>query len=329
MKRRKDLDFAKGIGIILMVLGHSFSEGNGEVLRVWFYSFHMPLFFIISGILTRSRHTLPAFSSFLKKRVQGLLVPYYIWGVAAALYLTVMGRQSMDYLLVLLKKVVTFEGLSAMWFLPCLFFAELLFRGCLCAAKRNSLLGHGIAAALALVGFAVPSSNVYASVILRSLTGTSFIYLGWCLADPLNRPCKFRVWVVLCIAHIFLAIVNGQVDVLGREYGNFVLFYLNALLGSWLIIQLYHLLAQIRWEQLGNLFVWFGENTLIVVCTSLYAIDFIRLADYKLLGSLLPSFGIAEGLILCTLAIGLEVIAISICRKYLWLTFGKISKCYS
>lgn len=50
MERRKDLDFAKGIGIILMVLGHCYSAGNGEHILCWLYSFHMPLFFIIPGM---------------------------------------------------------------------------------------------------------------------------------------------------------------------------------------------------------------------------------------------------------------------------------------
>lgn len=323
MERRKDLDFAKGIGIVLMVLGHSYSEGNGEAIRTWFYSFHMPLFFIIAGILAHNQRTSSTFFVYLKKRVQGLLVPYYIWCTIAALFLTVMGRKPMDWLLGVLKSVITLEGLSAMWFLPCLFFAELLFRGCRYASKRNSLLGHGIAAILALLGFAVPTSNVYLSIILRSLTGASFIYLGWWLADLLNRPCKFRTWAVLCALQAFLAAVNGQVSVLGREYGNFVLFYLNALLGSWLMIQLYRILMRIGWEPLGNLFVWFGKNSLIVVCTSLYAIEFLRLADYKLLGGILPAFGDAEGIILCSLAMGLEAIAIIFCGKYLWFTFGR------
>ena len=81
MERRKDLDFAKGIGIILMVLGHCYSAGNGEILRLWFYSFHMPLFFVIPGIVERGRVHAPSFSVLLKKRVRALLIPYYFWGV--------------------------------------------------------------------------------------------------------------------------------------------------------------------------------------------------------------------------------------------------------
>lgn len=323
MERRKDLDFAKGVGIVLMVLGHSFSGGNGEAIRTWFYSFHMPLFFIIPGILARSQHALPSFSSFLKKRVRGLLIPYYIWGIVAALFLTVMGRRTVSWLLGALKSVLTFQGLSAMWFLPCLFFAEIVFRACLYVGKRNVLLGHSTAVVVALLGFIVPTSNIYVSIVLRSLTGASFIYLGWWLADRLNRQWKFHVWIILCILHVFSAAVNGRIDVLARDYGNFVLFYLNALLGSWPTIQLYHILMSVRWEWFSNLFVWFGKNSLIVVCTSLYAIEFIRLSDYKLLGGILQTFGATEGIILCSLAMGLEAIAIIFCEKYLWFTFGK------
>ena len=48
VKRVDYLDYAKGIAIILVVLGHIFSGGN---IKTYIYSFHMPLFFIISGYL--------------------------------------------------------------------------------------------------------------------------------------------------------------------------------------------------------------------------------------------------------------------------------------
>lgn len=47
-KRIEYLDYAKGIGIILVVLGHILIKGN---IKIYIYSFHMPLFFIISGYL--------------------------------------------------------------------------------------------------------------------------------------------------------------------------------------------------------------------------------------------------------------------------------------
>ena len=40
------IDKAKGIGIILVILGHTICPPN---IKFWLYSFHMPLFFFLSG----------------------------------------------------------------------------------------------------------------------------------------------------------------------------------------------------------------------------------------------------------------------------------------
>ena len=49
MERLVFIDNAKGIGIILMILGHI--PNMPEFFHSWIYSFHMPLFFFISGYL--------------------------------------------------------------------------------------------------------------------------------------------------------------------------------------------------------------------------------------------------------------------------------------
>lgn len=52
-KKRIDyLDIAKGIGIILVLVGHI--SKNDEINR-FLYLFHMPLFFIISGMLYKEK----------------------------------------------------------------------------------------------------------------------------------------------------------------------------------------------------------------------------------------------------------------------------------
>ena len=58
MKRLKEIDILKGIGIFCVLIGHSIPDANtqisnyfwGGVFR-WIYSFHMPLFIAISGFL--------------------------------------------------------------------------------------------------------------------------------------------------------------------------------------------------------------------------------------------------------------------------------------
>lgn len=48
-KRYEYLDFARGISVLLVIIGHMVSLSHG--LGQWIYSFHIPIFFIISGIL--------------------------------------------------------------------------------------------------------------------------------------------------------------------------------------------------------------------------------------------------------------------------------------
>ena len=46
--RRDDIDYARGIAMLLIVIGHT-PDLNSIVVKV-LYSFHVPLFFIITGI---------------------------------------------------------------------------------------------------------------------------------------------------------------------------------------------------------------------------------------------------------------------------------------
>ena len=43
------IDYSKGIAILFVIFGHVYWGNN--IVTTWIYSFHMPLFFIISGFL--------------------------------------------------------------------------------------------------------------------------------------------------------------------------------------------------------------------------------------------------------------------------------------
>ena len=49
-KRLHYIDIAKGIGILLVALAHNDLAGYAPFLYHWIYSFHMPLFFFLSGL---------------------------------------------------------------------------------------------------------------------------------------------------------------------------------------------------------------------------------------------------------------------------------------
>ncbi len=74
------IDMVKGVGIILVVIGHSTYVSEGVL--TWLASFHMPLFFIVSGILFAHRHSeREHFGAYVKKRFFGMMVPYFAFSL--------------------------------------------------------------------------------------------------------------------------------------------------------------------------------------------------------------------------------------------------------
>src|SRR5512133_2369883 len=78
--RLVSIDIARGIGILLVVLGHTLAEANYHVQNptVFFlgrliYSFHMPLFFFLSGLFFKPEIRFP---DLLKRRFDSVLKPY-------------------------------------------------------------------------------------------------------------------------------------------------------------------------------------------------------------------------------------------------------------
>lgn len=79
----------RGIGILLVCLGHSISTMNVP-LNVSILSFHMPLFFFISGIFISDKLS---FRDFLKKKAVALILPQMtlsIFAIAREIFLDVL-----------------------------------------------------------------------------------------------------------------------------------------------------------------------------------------------------------------------------------------------
>lgn len=127
-KRVTYFDLAKGIGIILVVLGHM--ENIDAPIRIWIASFHMPLFFVISGMLIALKgedSLTEGIGNAVKKKAKGILIPYF-WFSLMYIPIDIMNVyinhiDSHTFVQNLLDSA-TFSGISVMWFLPALFIAE-------------------------------------------------------------------------------------------------------------------------------------------------------------------------------------------------------------
>ena len=130
------LDVARGIGIILVVIGHALGgiidsglwSGQIEVRQAFFiiYTFHMPLFFMLSGALVMRRVERNR-SAFAKSLLSDLVWPYFLWSTIQFLLIFAIGNLANspnDSLWLTLAALPT-TPISQFWFLYALFILHL------------------------------------------------------------------------------------------------------------------------------------------------------------------------------------------------------------
>ena len=71
-KRVQYIDIAKGIGILLVVLGHNDLNAYHPMLHRFIYAFHMALFFFLSGIFFNPKRD---FKTLVKKHGVFFAIP--------------------------------------------------------------------------------------------------------------------------------------------------------------------------------------------------------------------------------------------------------------
>lgn len=85
-KYYEKIDILRGFAILLVVLGHALDPANiltdsvvwCNYTYIFIYSFHMPLFFAISGFCM---FNVDNYAQFIKKKVRYILVPYFVFNI--------------------------------------------------------------------------------------------------------------------------------------------------------------------------------------------------------------------------------------------------------
>jgi len=130
-QRTQWVDAAKGVGILLVIAGHVWWQ-PGPVHQ-FIYSFHMPLFFLLSGYMVRPQPT----GTLLVRQRRSLLVPFAIFSLLLlAADFTIEGMRGVrplfgDWAAGIKGIVLHPEALrgpfTILWFVPCLFFARMVW----------------------------------------------------------------------------------------------------------------------------------------------------------------------------------------------------------
>jgi len=119
MKQRIDyIDIAKGIAILLVMAGHSSLHTS---ITDFIFAFHMPFFFMISGVTTNYDME---WKPFIAGKVKHLLLPFLIYSVIVSILQCHLSPLSTsDYYIDFLCH--GWKGI-ALWFVPVLFIAQIV-----------------------------------------------------------------------------------------------------------------------------------------------------------------------------------------------------------
>lgn len=268
--RNNSIDIAKGIGILLVVIGHNWIITHDKALLFrMIYSFHMPLFFILAGVFVKEAQ---GFASFAGAKADALLKPYIVvLGLLGLVKITTGAAAPVPYFAGVAYGVGGTIAWIQMWFLPNLFAALLLawvvLRALRGAAKPNALLGFVIAALFAIGAVTInafteipaagsaPLSAVFgAGAQLQGLPwgldflplSAAFLLLGYALRKQIQLA-AFQPLVLLAAALIFVGshLLSSYVTDLNlRLYGNWLISPLQAITGSYIVLSLSSLIAR-------------------------------------------------------------------------------------
>lgn len=326
-KRLDYVDAAKGLSIIMIMMGHITSYSNP--LDNWMSSFKVSVFYIISGFLMCYTGSVKkrSFSVFTGKILRSLAVPYAVFSVLASIYnaavIFLKHRPLSDAGYVFLESLcdsVFMKGIHSMWFLPTIFFGEIIFFWLVRSPYVIRIL-YAVAGLFMITAFkklglicgqlsplllhaALPRLS---NALGKSLMAAWFLgagYIIYLMYRKINsEKIKLIGGTVLTVLNIVISRYNEHIDINLMKEGTYPwLFYVTGIIGSVGAIMLLDFISQ--HIKLTFLNYW-GRNSLVVMCTHT-ALGFknIALKGWKSV-CYIPSTGSFEYICECFVVLGI------------------------
>lgn len=289
MKNSKRLDYidaAKGIGMMTVMWGHIHL---GDISTDFVYAFHMPLFFILSGMVFFPEKY-GSFKNFIARKARTLLVPYAIYSVVTwmiwAAYVEGTHQQVDSIWVPLLETVISrgSEGYLVhnvpLWFVTCLFITELTYYW---ISKLPDWINILIGVILAVSGYCLVTYAKFFDFsalpwsIEVMMMAMIFFAAGHLVVKRIGHvkimeAVKERkglfasIALLLFVGVCFVALYNGYPSMGHARLNNPVLFYPGAFFGSAAMIIVCAMLANsLTGNKLWDGVLWFGSNSFIAM----------------------------------------------------------------
>jgi acyltransferase len=241
------VDQTRGVAVLLIVAGHLGIPGEA---RMYLYAFHIPLFFMLSGMLWKEK----PWTVYLSSKAKTRLIPYAIFSVITYAWWLVAPNALAHWWQPLLG-IAYGIGIAPwmvhnppLWFFPCLFAMEIFFyfvRGIW------NIIGLAIAGYVLLKfsGLRLPWGIELAMIALP------FFWLGQRLGTDWTIP---TWWPAFIPVFALTAWLNGMIDL---NYGSIhipPLYYVAAVSGSLAVLCAVRLVSM-RWM------TWAGQRTVPIV----------------------------------------------------------------
>ncbi|WP_144646788.1 acyltransferase family protein [Priestia megaterium] len=247
----KWIDRLKGIGIITVVLGHT---GN-EFTHHYFFWFHMPLFFIISGYLFAPTLEFKKLLNWSFKKVNRLMIPYIFFGLCILGIIIIQNQDwSIESLLYGGRKLGYYYGVF--WFVTCLLVTQLTFALTTYMFRSQILIifimavFYGLAHVRGISQLMLPWSI---NTVLIALPYYAIGYYSRNMVHILKKKLILSLGIVVfCVIVILeqMQKLNYELDLKAGVYNH---LYLDIIIPISCIVLLYHLSNNLKYRWLEKI----------------------------------------------------------------------------
>lgn len=318
--RIEHIDIARGIAIILVVLGHCCPSADIDLNRV-ILSFHMPLFFFLSGVFAKSETAKTIMGgAFLKAKK--LLIPQVTLSVTiimlkGAIWLS-EGKSLSDF---------NFLACFGFWFLPVLFLCSICYMAVSAIIDlhktRFKVVTMIIAMSLSVILILnhVTSEITPVDWLIKSAVALPFYFGGSFFKERVlrinhqQRRADNMFLILLLPIIVILSQINSPVLMYKNEYGIMPLFFLTSVLGIMLVVELSKRLVNMP------VLLEFGKLSIAVYVWNFLIVGF----SMRVLNRIMLMLGLDNEGILTAAAFCLSMIVLYVLSKW---TYNKLPILY-
>lgn len=319
MQRNNAIDIAKGIGIIFVLWGHTYCP-----VKPYFYVFHMPLFFLLSGFFFKNDENIKVT---LKKKLRSLGIPFFFFFLFQRIGFIVIsligGTFKSDYLLIW-NPIFPWDRIGVLWFLVALFVVTMIFS----LINKLSLELYKFSACfiLTLTGYLLYVNNIHLPAHLdSSLSMMLFFYLGNRLsAINLNKIGTFKNWIFVGLASLTLysVCINlhlPTIDVsLNVFEGKFLFTFGIMILGCLMVLIFSKIIDYIPHIKTGMAYI--GKQSLAIYVTHTVILEAIYLVFPREKNTTIG------GMSMVVFTLGVCLLLNIVLQKYVPFVFGQKKK---